>query len=68
MRHQLRYALSEAILKDVADLTGNTIMARFCSWCGSYEGLKDGKGHTGPTHTICAACREENLKYKEAGE
>jgi len=67
MINQARYELSNAILRDVKELTGQTLMARFCSWCGAYRGLRDGKGKTDPTHGICPDCAAEEIAYAKAG-
>lgn len=64
--YQHTYRVADVMLKDIAEMTGHTLVARFCSYCGVYMGLKDGNGNTGPSHGICHDCQEEQLAYSQA--
>lgn len=64
--NQARYDLAAEITRDLQDTKNISVMARFCSYCGAYMGLKDGNGNTGPSHGICPDCKQEQLAYSQA--
>lgn len=64
--NQARYDLAAEITRDLQAMKNISIMARFCSYCGLYMGLKTGHGQTMPTHGICPDCKQEQLDYSQA--
>lgn len=39
-----------------------TIIKVICCYCGKFMRIKDGKGITGVSHSVCSECLEGQLK------